>query len=63
MTQSMYAFHVVELTGEFPMAYYTRIQKPLTSVTFTLHHIFYCVPRTWVVISCQRDLLLLGRLL
>ncbi len=37
--------------------------KPLTSATFTQYRIFYCVARTWVVIGCQRDLLLLGRLL
>ncbi len=40
-----------------------KFSKPLTSMTFTLRHIFYCVARTWVAIGCQRDLLLLGRLL
>ncbi len=39
-----------------------KFSKPLTSATFTLHRVFYCVARTWVVIGCQRDLLLLGRL-
>ena len=37
-----------------------NFSKPLTSVTFTLRRIFYCVARTWVVIGCQHDLLLLG---
>ena len=36
--------------------------KPLTSTTFALHLVFYCVARPWVVIGCQRVLLLLGRL-
>ncbi len=40
-----------------------EFKTPLTSVTFTLHRIFYCVAHTWVVIGCQRDLLLLGRIL
>ena len=34
----------------------------LMSTTFTLHRIFYCVARTWVVIGCQHNLLLLERL-
>ncbi len=38
-----------------------EFSQPSTSATFTLHHIFYCVARTWVVIGCQHDLLLLGR--
>ncbi len=43
-----------------------EFSKPLRSATCTLHRIFYCVgavARIWVVIGCQRDLLLLGRLL
>ncbi len=40
-----------------------KFSKPLTSATFTLHRVFYCVARTPVVIGCQQDLLLLGRLL
>ncbi len=40
-----------------------KFSKPLVSTTFTLHRIFYCIASTWVVIGCQRDLLLLERLL
>ncbi len=43
--------------------YQNSVNLLLTSVTFTLHPVFYCDARTWVVIGCQRDLLLLGRLL
>ncbi len=39
-----------------------EFSKPLTSATFSLHRAFYCVARTWVVIGCQRDLLLLEQL-
>ena len=39
-----------------------KFSKPLTS-TFTLHRVFYYVTCTLVVIGCQRDLPLLGRLL
>ncbi len=31
--------------------------------TFTLHRVFYCVARTWVMIGYKRDLLLLGQFL
>ena len=40
-----------------------EFSKPFTIATVTLHCVFYCVARTWVVIGCQRDLLLMGRLL
>ncbi len=40
-----------------------EFSKPLTSATFALDRVFYCVARTWVMIGCQRELLLLGRLL
>ncbi len=40
-----------------------EFSKPLMGATFTLHRVFYCVARTWVVIGCQCDLLLLGQLL
>ncbi len=46
-----------------PLLSIPEFSKPLTSATFALHRIFYCVARTWVVIGRQRDLLLLGRLL
>ena len=40
-----------------------KFSKPLTSVTFTLHRGFYCVACVWVLLGCQRHLLLLARLL
>ena len=40
-----------------------KFSKPSTSATFTLQRIFYCIAHTCVVIGCQRDQLLLGRLL
>ncbi len=40
-----------------------NFSKQLTSATFILHRVFYCVARTWVLIGCQCYLLLLGWLL
>ncbi len=52
--------NVEKTTFLFKMADMVELSKPLTSVK---HRVFYCVARTWVVIGCQHDLLLLGRLL
>ena len=48
--------------SKYTLAHYVIIKfsKPLTTATFTLHRVFYCVARTLVVIDCQRNLLLLG---
>ncbi len=53
---------VITLTGNI-IIIIIKYSKPLTSATFSLHRVFYCVACSWVVIGCQRDRLLLGRLL
>ncbi len=54
--EQMAAYHMKE-TQTIP-----EFSKPLTSATFTLHRIFYCVAHTWLAVNVI-DLLLLGPLL
>ncbi len=51
------------LNDSLSLSFLIKFSKPSTTATFTLHRVFCCIACTWVVIGCQRDLLLLGRLL
>ncbi len=57
MRDKKYKYHIMAFHQDFGIP---EFSQPLTGATFTLHRVFYCVARTWVVIGCQRDLLLLG---